>query len=122
MVIDFEHHISTEESFRSRNGVDGQMAWGVDEMGRGRGLVREEIYRIDQHIDFMDGAGIDMAVLTSFPGRVHEIKAISELYAKLMNDYPDRFIGFAPVAPLDGKKGLDEMEWAIKNWVLRECA
>jgi len=42
MVIDFEHHIATEESFRNRNGVDGQMSWG---------LVREEIYRIDQHID-----------------------------------------------------------------------
>ena len=119
MVIDFEHHIATEESFRNRNGVDGQMFWGVDEMGRGRGLVREEIYRIDRHLEFMDAAGIDAAVLTSFSGKVNEIKAICELYAKMMADYRGRFIGFAPVAPLDGKKGLDEMEWAIKEMGLK---
>ncbi|MCK5427939.1 MAG: amidohydrolase [Anaerolineales bacterium] len=118
MVIDWEHHISTEASFRRRNGVDGQMSWGLDEMGRGRGLVREEIYRVDRHIEFMDTAGIDMAVISSFPGKAAELRSIVELFAKLMKDYPDRFVCLAPVDPLSSQ-GLDQMVWAIKNMGLR---
>lgn len=118
MIIDWEHHVSTEASFRRRNGVDGQMAWGLDKMGRGRGLIRDEIYRIDRHLEFMDTAGIDMAVISSFPGNAAELKAISELYAKLMNDYPDRFVGLAPVDPLTSE-GLDQMVWAIRDLGLK---
>ena len=114
MVIDWEHHISTEASFRRRNGVDGRMSWGLDEMGRGRGLVRDEIYRVDKHLEFMDTAGIDMAVISSFPGRAAELKAIVELYSRLMNDYPDRFVCLAPVDPLSSE-GIDQMVWAIKD-------
>jgi len=114
MVIDWEHHISTEASFRRRNGVDGQMSWGLDDMGRGRGLVRDEIYRVDKHLEFMDTAGIDMAVVSSFPGKAAELEAIVELYAELMKDHPDRFVCLAPVNPLSDE-GVDQMVWAIND-------
>jgi len=119
MIIDWQHHIATKESFERRGGKEDQLVWGLDAEGRGRGLLRNEIYRVDKHLKFMDAAGIDLAVISTFCSTVEDCKAADDLYAKLMKDYPRRFVGLAPVAPTKGKEALDEMERAIKGLGLK---
>jgi predicted TIM-barrel fold metal-dependent hydrolase len=123
MVIDWEHHITSKElGFDARGGKEGQqLTWGTDDMGRGRALLREEMYRVDKHIEFMDKAGIDIAVISTFSDKltIEYCKGMDDYYAKLMNDYPKRFVGLAPVDPTLGKDALNEIDRAIKGLGLR---
>ena len=76
----------------------------------------------------MDEAGIDMQVLSlSFPGVEFFDASDGTAMAKVVNDrlsqavkqYPDRFAGFAALAPQDPDAAADELERAVKKLGLK---
>lgn len=62
MIIDWQHHFSPEEIFKKRGGKPGQ-AFIKD--GKVTMHLYEEVYQIDKQLEFMDAAGIDVAVLST---------------------------------------------------------
>jgi predicted TIM-barrel fold metal-dependent hydrolase len=115
MIIDWQHHFSSEELYRKR-GKTGQM---VMKEGKVTMLLHEESYQIDKHLEFMDEAGIDMAVLSTTLHAVEDCRLIDDHYAKTVSDYPDRFVCLAPCLPTRGKEALGELDRAINHLGLK---
>jgi predicted TIM-barrel fold metal-dependent hydrolase len=78
----------------------------------------------DRRLKDMDGAGVDIQVLSlSSPGLEQldpEIgtplaRQTNDLVAKAMNRHPDRFLGFAALAPNDPEAASDELERAVRE-------
>lgn len=69
------------------------------------------------HLDYMDSAGIDMAVLSTgaFAPNGHEFcKTCNDSYAALVKQYPDRFKGMIQIFPLDDwSKNRDEIQRGV---------
>ena len=72
---------------------------------------------IKQHLDYMDDAGIDVAVLStgSFSPNGYEFcRACNTAYAAAIKEYPGRFKGMIQVFPLDDlSKNRDEIKRAV---------
>lgn len=69
----------------------------------------------------MDRYGIDRAVVLAVDwARSHHVKAPpNEYVARLMQEYPDKFIGFASVDPLEGETAATELETSVSKLGLR---
>ena len=118
MIIDWQHHFAPRELYEKHSGKPGQPVYKRGKVVR---RMRPQTYQVDKHLEFMDTAGIDMAVLSSTTiTEGHEI--IADCYANLMNEYPDRFIGLAPCLPTLGKKAFEELDRAIKVLGLKGVA
>ncbi len=117
MIIDMEHHFYTADKWllsgTSERKIDRGWTWTSDgDAARERGPA----LRVGDHLEFMDRSGIDMAVLTTNMAHdLDRVKSLTDACAKVVKQYPKRFIGFAPVMPLGGKPALDEMERAVKD-------
>ena len=88
-----------------------QLQSGLLEVGEGR-------------LKIMDEVGIDMQVLSlSFPGvealdpqdATSMSKRINDELFTVVKKYPDRFSGFAAIAPQDPDAAADELERAVKK-------
>jgi len=110
MIIDWQHHFSSEEVFRKRGGKAGQ---AVMKNGKVTMHLYEEVYQIDRHLGFIDEAGIDMAVLSTTLRSVEDCRLIDDHYAKVVTDYPERFVCLAPCLPTRGEEALNELERAV---------
>lgn len=74
-----------------------------------KGSVTNESF--DEFLEELDRAGIDKAVI---PGR--GLKGISnDALIELAEKYPDRFIAFPYVDPLEGQKALDDIDKYVIN-------
>jgi len=100
-----EHHFSIGGVGKVERGwsADGKVVYRTGAAGE----------RVSDHLEFMDKAGIDMAALTT--SSAANVKSWTDACAKVVKQYPKRFIGFAPTLPLGGKPAFDEMERAIKD-------
>ena len=116
MIIDWQHHFATESLFKKFGGKHGQAMIKDGKVGL---HVLEEMYKIDMHVDFMDAAGIDMALLSGTLETVQECKENDDLFHEMMKEYPDRFVGFAPCIPTRGQEALDELVRAIHELGLK---
>ncbi len=117
MVIDLEHHWSPEELWRRHGGKEGQLV-PQRRYGKTGGDLYDGLYRIDRHFEFMDSAGIDMAVITGgFGGILEECQIFNNALAQLVRQYPKRFIGLACVPPLGGDEAYQELERAVREQV-----
>ena len=76
----------------------------------------------------MDEAGIDMQVLSfSMPGvevldasdGTSQAKMINDRLSQAVTQYPERFAGFAAIAPQDPNAAADELERAVKKLGLK---
>jgi aminocarboxymuconate-semialdehyde decarboxylase len=117
MIIDMEHHFSTEEQLFRRGRKKGEnihRGWANGKLvGIGASWAAT---RVEDHLEFMNKAGIDMAALTTnFTEDLDEVKQWSDAVAKVTKDNPKRFIGLAPSQPLGGKAAFKEMERAVKQ-------
>ncbi|MBI4296083.1 MAG: amidohydrolase family protein [Chloroflexi bacterium] len=117
MIIDLEHHFSTEEQLRKRGRTEAtkiQRGWVNGKLsGVGASWAAT---KVEEHLKFMDAAGIDMAVLTTnFHEDLDEVKQWTNACARVVKESPKRFIGFAPTSALGGKPFFDEMERAVKD-------
>ncbi len=98
MIIDWQHHFSPEQVFTNRGGKSGQAFLRNGKVAEVT-YLRPEAYQIDKHLEFMDAAGIDMAVLSLTWDTVEECKLTDDSYIKLMKEYPRRVVGLAPCIP-----------------------
>ncbi|MDP6173710.1 MAG: amidohydrolase family protein [Rhodospirillales bacterium] len=110
MIIDLEHHFSISGNHRA--GVERY--W---ENGGLRFFPSSVGSDIENHIWFMDGAGIDMAVLTGqlFSPTLDRMKTWNDGCAEAVAKHPTRFVGFSGAMPLGGDAAFDEMERAVKQ-------
>ncbi len=80
MIIDWQHHFDPEEIYIKRGGKSGR---AVIQNGKVGMHLYPEAYQIDKHLEFMDAAGIDMAVLSTSLDTVEECKVTSDAYLKV---------------------------------------
>ena len=74
---------------------------------------------LEKMIDKMDRAGIEIALLAANKvgplGSPHTWHLPYKMVADAANKYPDRFRGLAGIDPIEGMKGVRELEYAVKN-------
>ena len=87
MIIDWEHHFIAEEIYRRRGIKAGQP---MIKDGKVAGHMYDEVCQIDKHLEFMDAAGIDLAVLSDSRDSVEDCRITDDAYLKLMKEYPER--------------------------------
>jgi len=70
---------------------------------------------IDDFIAQMDAGGIDKVVLFHIGVKGSPSRMFNEGVAKLIDLYPDRFIGFAGFDPTKGKQAVQDIEYAVEE-------
>lgn len=114
MIVDSHVHIFPEE-------IIGQLPKGFDVMYQA--FKREPspgLSPLEEFIKDMDKAGVDKAVLLPIDAETTwNYKIPNEYIAKTVQRFPDRFVGFASVDPNKGRKGVSELEEAIKSLQLK---
>ena len=115
MVIDFEHHYTPYEIWKGRGGKPGEIVRVFAPDGKEIRPLYDADHDIPLHLEYMDMAGIDMAVLAKCMDSVEDVKIYNDDCAEVVKEHPKRFIGFASVIPTRGKAALDELERAIKG-------
>ncbi|MBT3362822.1 MAG: amidohydrolase family protein [Chloroflexi bacterium] len=123
MIIDVENHIripahAGDITFES--GKATERFWKED--GSFGFRLSKDSANVGRYIQFMDEAGIDMAVLTSqTPALVDldETKKWHDYAAELMQKYPKRLACIATIKPVGVKGMLKELERAIKECGLK---
>lgn len=119
MIIDFEHHYTPYEIWKKRGGKAGETVRVFSSDGRAVRSIYDTSHNIETHLKHMDMAGIDMAVLTGSADSMEEVKLYDESCAKVVKQYPKRFVGFAATFPLAGKEALSELDKAVKDFGLK---
>jgi predicted TIM-barrel fold metal-dependent hydrolase len=120
MIIDFEHHFSTEHQLQSRGSKSPKIGRWWDQEGNLRIKASMQATIVDSHLKFMDEAGIDMAVLTTnMCLSMEEARHWNDACAKVVKEHPRRFTGFAATMPLGGQPALLELERAVKDLGLK---
>ena len=74
---------------------------------------------VDVFLDFIDEAGIDMAVLSHHNVHLDDPAEWHDFCAELIEEYPNRFTGFATIDPLGGEPAFDELERAVDDLGLK---
>ncbi len=73
------------------------------------------IYTLPEFIDQMDEAKIDRVVLVNPATKGVPVKPMNEGVAKIIEEHPDRFLGFAGFDPNSGPDSVDEIEYAVEE-------
>ena len=121
MVIDWQHHYCPPEILTKRRRKKLERNTPLyNDRGQVTAHFKPELYEIDEHLKFMDAAGIDKAVL-SMAGSLtfDECQIINDAFAEIMKKYPDRFIGLASFVPGKGDETLRELDRAIRGQGLK---
>jgi 2,3-dihydroxybenzoate decarboxylase len=138
-LIDFEAHFFTEDYvayLRERTAAPRLETVETAGQKEERLWLNEDLYALRTHtlqplLDFedvrlaeMDAAGVSMQVLTlggpgcepfeSSEGVEMASKSNDDL-AKVIRKHPDRFVGFAALAPQDPDKAADELERCVRD-------
>ncbi|MBM2802814.1 MAG: Amidohydrolase [Deltaproteobacteria bacterium] len=117
MVIDFEHHYIPVELGR-RLGMDPTRK---DAVRTADASIHSQLFDLTAQIGDMDRAGIDIAVQSCILGwdtTLENCQLLNDCTAKLQQDYPKRFVGFAHAPALEGA-GLRELERAVSQLDLK---
>ncbi|MDP2644515.1 MAG: amidohydrolase family protein [Desulfobacterales bacterium] len=86
--------------------------WGLAEKTKGRS--------VQEFTDFLDEAGVDKVCMPAVKmkawreNRLIWDVSVDEIYETTKKN-PDRFVGFAGVNPFAGRKGVQEVEHAVKD-------
>lgn len=110
MIVDFQHHFTPRELIKEDPG--DRLIVHYDENDAPSYTVHSLLYDLDEHIQMMDLAGIDAAVLTSAAAMCADLdrsRLVNDKAKQAERDYPGRFIGAAHVHPLGGDKALHEL-------------
>ncbi|MFC1815855.1 amidohydrolase family protein [Thermodesulfobacteriota bacterium] len=121
MIIDLEHHLYLETELQKGSSKSGRICeryWDSD--GELRTRTFQEASHVDRYLQFMDEAGIDVAVVTTNAiATLEQCKRWNDFCAKVVNEIPKRFVGFASIPPLGGRLALEELERAVKELGLK---
>jgi predicted TIM-barrel fold metal-dependent hydrolase len=115
MIIDFHIHYTPEEMVRDKLGPGGSPRT-VFVNGTPAYSYHNKLYALEKHIDAMDKAGIDVAVLSSGAGLVSDLNQCRRVNDRLKwveGQFPGRFLGLAHVPPLGGEPSFRELERTV---------
>jgi aminocarboxymuconate-semialdehyde decarboxylase len=121
MIVDMEHHASTPDMLRKGKSESGKVVeryWDSD--GKMKIRTYEDAGRVERRLQFMDEAGIDVAVLTPNPvSTLDQCRRWNDFCAGIVNKHPDRFSGMATIPPFGGAPAMRELERATKELGLK---
>ncbi|MDY6794680.1 MAG: amidohydrolase family protein [Actinomycetota bacterium] len=73
-------------------------------------------FKVEDYLAMMDAAGVDITVLHGEDQETTFAKKIpNEIVARLVEEYPHRFLGFAGVDPHKGKEAVATLEHAVEE-------
>lgn len=111
MIIDFHvHYTPAEMMCGSRETVVLK-----DEHGVPTYILHPRLGDLEQHIEAMDQAGVDLSVLSSGAGLMGSLdtcRKVNDRIRDAVGSYPGRFAGLAHVPPLGGEEAYRELERA----------
>jgi uncharacterized protein len=111
MIVDFQHHYTPPELMEVGEG-DGNVR--LDENGNPNYRFNPLLADLPAHVQMMDRAGIDVAVLSCGAGFDQQDAAgcrlINDRMHQAERDYPGRFIGLAHVPALDPHEASVELK------------
>ncbi len=73
------------------------------------------VLRLEEFVNQMDEARIDRVVLLNPARKGVPVRPTNEDVAKLLEQFPEKFIGFAGFDPNDGAHAVQEIEYAVKE-------
>ncbi|MDP2662003.1 MAG: amidohydrolase family protein, partial [Dehalococcoidia bacterium] len=114
MIIDFHVHYTPAEMM----GGSRETVVLRDEHGVPTYILHPRLGDLEQHIEAMDRAGVDLAVLSSGAGLMGSIETCRRVNVRIrgaVENYPGRFAGLAHVPPLGGKEAYRELEKASRE-------
>lgn len=124
-VIDVHIHYSPKVLLQDRfAGAGGGRQVRYDN-GLPATTLHRQMYELDRHLEMMDFAGVDVAVLSSPEGWSYELdkcRTVNDEFAKAMGAYPERIIGMAHTTPFDTKAGFAELDRAAGELGLQGVA
>jgi len=115
VIIDFQHHYippALAERYGARRGHKLVLMEG----GRPKFTLHDRVYDLEQQIQDMAVAGMDLAVLScplGWDAPLEDCQRINDEYAKVQQAHGKYFAGLANVPVHEGKPALREMERAI---------
>lgn len=77
-------------------------------------LGERQEYGVEDVLASMDESGVDRAVLHA-EFEHGDYAALNDRVARLVDEYPDRFVGFAGVDPRDGMAAVEEFERCVTD-------
>ena len=140
--IDFEAHFVTKDYVKAMEENKGYPRYIVDEKTKNRRLwytpdvgepLGDELLNKlldvgEGRLAIMDKAGVDVQVLSLTSPGVEKFetsmgadmaRSTNDALAEIINKHPDRFMGFAALAPNDPKGAADELERSVKELGLK---
>lgn len=117
MIIDFHVHYTPEELVKDR--LPPGVPTAVDyAQGLPMYIHHPALFRLEGHLQAMDLAGVDVAVISSgagMGGTLETCRRVNDALRRKEERYPGRIKGLAHVPPLAGQPALDEMKRATRE-------
>jgi predicted TIM-barrel fold metal-dependent hydrolase len=110
MIVDFHIHYTPAKIVRPHLNESGTPRMGFNELGP-EYFYHEGLYRLDRHVDCMDAAGVDMALLSSgaaMDADLDRCRLVNDELAKDTSRYSGRLVGLAH-APATEPAGVAEL-------------
>ena len=121
MIIDLENHMAVPEEVLPGTSKSGKLCerfWDTD--GKLKIRKYQDFSNENKYLQFMDEAGIDIAVLTpNLISSLEQCKKWNDFCSNVVKQHPKRFVGFASVPVAGGKPALNELERAVKHLGLK---
>lgn len=125
-IIDAEfHHIPLAAAQKVREmehrTAEGKKLQAKLKDGRRKNTHRK-MFDLDYCLEHMDRCGLDMALVghASWMGGGLEVcRAMNDGRAKVMREYPQKFIPLALVPYLEGRRGIDELQRSVNELGLK---
>lgn len=115
MIIDWQHHWYPEKYFTERGGVPGKYMRGTAKDGKTATYLYDAFYQIEKHLEIMDAAGIDMAVLSGSQDSYEDTQYWNNQCVEIMKKNPKRFEALTRFSPSWGERGLQEIDRAVSE-------
>jgi predicted TIM-barrel fold metal-dependent hydrolase len=119
MIVDVEQHASTPDHPMMARGAS-QSGLYCERFRAEDGKMKVRTYASSagsqERLQFMDEAGIDMAVLSTNPLQPpDQAQKWHEHYTRLVQQQPGRLAGLATIPPLGGQPALTELKRAVHD-------
>lgn len=92
--------------------------WDVsDRIGPGfrEKAERQALPRIEEYLDRMDEAGVDIVCVNNVALTGDGARAMNDYNADIVAEHPNRMIGFAAVPTAEGQRGAEELRYAVEQ-------
>lgn len=120
-IVDTEfHHLPWEAAKKARDLPDGDLKFKT--IVQKPDMAYSKVFNIETCVRHMEECGVDMALLglgTWTAANLEVCKTINDELAKLVKEYPGKFIPMAHVPYLEGRPAIDELKRAMDDLGLK---